>query len=165
MKELPKKTINSTNFVKKNHDEMDEFELLPIKIEKILVQSSEGALVVFTSGGKQVGYPLNAIEGTMLVFVQSQCTKLAHIPTIYHLFLSTYRDLGWTLETTTLEAKLGDVFYGRIKWKNAKGKNIYSQCSGGDAIVLAQMTEAKINVVKKVLDDMDEFNLEFDMYE
>lgn len=165
--EIPKKKLNENNALDKD---LSKFERLPLKLDKILVDSNEGggcALAVVSADNKQIGLSLNAIEGTMISFVHTMCARQPHIKTIYHLFLDTFKDMGAKLESAVIEAVEGDIIYGRLCWVDRKKRKFYNKCTAGDTIILAELAKAKLEIVRMALDKLDPLDFEYqeDIYE
>ena len=156
-KNTPKKKIDKTLIIKKTANELTDFDLIPIRLDKILVSVNDEVLVLLVADDKQVAFPINSIEATMLTFVHCGCTSNTHINTIYHMYIGLLREINTKIESATIEAQDGDIWYARLKITNNKNKTVYSQCSVGDALVLSLFTEAKLYIVRKALDEADIF--------
>jgi bifunctional DNase/RNase len=159
---IPKKKIKASQIIQKTVEELTEFDLLPIKLDRMIMSQNGECLMVVVAQGKQVVCPINGMESTMLTYIQSGCVDKPHIKTIYHIYIDTMTGLGNTLESGVIEAQLGDVLYGRLKWKNAKGDDFYLKCSVGDVLILSSMMKGKIYIVRRVLDDMDSFDTDYE---
>ena len=158
---IPKKNIKSSKIIKKSADEMTEFDLLDIRLDRMFLGPNGDAMVLLVAEGKQVAYTLNSIESTILIYVQNNCNESSHIDNIYNIYNNTMKGLGNKLEAGIIESKVGDVLYGRIKWVNSKGEPFYLKCSVGDALILATMNKSKIYIIRKVLDDMENVDIQF----
>ena len=148
--------------------ETAELKLYEVKLRNLLVDPNGGALALLEADGKKVIYPLNESEGTILTFVRSGCSTFSHIKNIYQIHLDTMREWRYELVTATIEAKVGDVYYATLQWKDRKGRLVFNPCSVGDALILASMAESKIQIIKNVLEEMqelDEWPYEFETIE
>jgi len=142
-----------------NLETPDNLECLDIDLTQILIDSSDNSMyAVMESNKKEVLFHLNAYEGTMLTFVKSGCGEHSHIKTIYQLYLETMQLIKCELIKVVIEVKCGDVIYSRLIWKDRKDRTIYSMCSVGDALILAIMSNAPIQIIKKVLNALDDIS-------
>ena len=149
--------LNSKNFDPSKLQDVEELALLPLVVKDALVNSYDGGVVVILRGpGKTFAENLDASTGTALMFARSGLSEHAHIKTIYQVYLGTMRELGITLESVTLESQHGDVLYCRLEWCKKDHRRIYTVMSLGDALVLMHLADAKLQVVRKVLDNMDD---------
>jgi bifunctional DNase/RNase len=150
-------TKKTNNIIK---SDMSEFDLIPMTMERIMVAMTGETLVIFEADCKQVAFPLNNIESTMLVFVQSGCIRKEHIRTIYDLYLDTLEEMGVKLIENVIESQLGDIYYGRLHFVDRKNRKFYTQCSAGDVIVFSSITQNPVKIIRKTLDAMDPFEME-----
>ena len=148
---LTKKDVESARAV-------EDLEILPLTIEKIMVDPEDGAVVILQSDDKLLGFPLNAIEGTLLSFVLSGLSDDSHIVTIPQLLLRFLGDQGTVVKSVTLESKVGDIIYASCAFQDRKHREFYAIVSIGDGLVLATLAGAKLGVVRRVRDAMDEFD-------
>jgi bifunctional DNase/RNase len=154
---IPKKKIKKIEIISKSADELTEFDLIPITLEKMLVTLNNDSLILLSTNNKKILLPINNMEATMLTFIYSDCADESHINTIYHLHISTLEHLGIKIDSAVIEAKDGDIWYGRLCMINKKGKKFYCQCSAGDAVIFATFTKTPLTIVRKVLDSVDAF--------
>ena len=135
---------------------IEELECISMDIQHVLLNPNDGAaLAVIETEEKKVAYPLNSQEGTLLSFVRAGLSEHAHIQTIYQIHYSTMRALKFELKRAVIEAKQGDVYYARLVWEDPKGRRLFHSCSVGDAMILACLADAKMEIVKKVLEAME----------
>jgi bifunctional DNase/RNase len=156
--DIPKKKIKKTDIISKSANELTEFDLIPISLQKMLVTMNNDSLALLATDSKKILLPMNHIESTMLTFIYSGCANNTHINTIYHLHVATLEYLGIKIDSATIEAKDGDIWYGRLCMINKKGKKFYCQCSAGDAVIFATFTKTPLNIIRKVLDSADSFD-------
>ena len=156
-KKLPNKKINKKEI---NNNSLDDYDLLPITIDKLLLTTNDDPFVLLNSNNKKILFDLNNMESSMLTFIESGCEAYTHIRTIYHLYVSTLEYLGTTIKSAIIEAKDGDIWYGRLCLTEKNNKQIYCQCTVGDAIVLSALCKCELLIVKKVLDEADAFEEE-----
>lgn len=157
-KNIPKKKIKKIDIVSKSANELTEFDLIPVSLLKMLVTINNDSLALLSADNKKILLPMNHIESTMLTFIYSGCAKNAHINTIYHLHIATLEYLGIKIDSATIEAKDGDIWYGRLCMISKKDKKFYCQCSAGDAVVFATLTTTPLNIIRKVLDEAEAFD-------
>lgn len=154
-----KKIIVSSDVIRKNYKELTEFDLLPLTLNKLLETGQGILLAVLSTEGKQIALSLNSIESTMLIFVYLGCNKDKHINSIYDLYLQTLESLKTKIESLIIEAKQGDIYYGKICLKDNKNRELLCQCTAGDAIVLSSITSKPLFIVRNVLDDSEPFDM------
>ena len=143
----------------------DEFKCVNIYLDKILVAMTinDCSYALLSSKTKKFCIPLNAIEGTMTTYVKSGCFLQSNVDTIYHMYFKTMTGLGFELENSVIESQRGDIFFARLYWKNAqKNEQITNTCGAGDAIVLSLMSNSPLKIIKKVLEEVDEFEFDSD---
>jgi hypothetical protein len=84
------------------------------------------------------------------------------------MYLETMELIKFDLLEVVIEAKIGDMTYSRLKWRDHKHRIIYKFMSAGDGLVLGSMVEADFKITKKAFEDMDDFSnfeQEFEDYE
>jgi bifunctional DNase/RNase len=155
------KKIKSKQLTVKTAEELTEFDLIPVKIDKMLMGPTGDCIVTLNTELKQIAYPLNNMESTMLTYIQSGCHENTLINTIYDIYLSTMTGLQNKLEAGVIESKVGDIFYGRLKWVNKKGENFFIKCTAGDAIILAVLAKADVYIIRKVVDETEAFEMTY----
>lgn len=167
MNNFPNKKIKKKQIIENSPEELSKFDILPMTLEKLVVNMNDEALIVIKADNKEIAIPLNDIESTILVFIQSNCLDQIHTNTIYQLYLSTLSELGIKIISGTIEAKNGDVFYGRLCLEDAKQRRYFCQCTAGDCIILAILTNAQKQILRGVLDQTEEFeiNMEPDYFD
>jgi bifunctional DNase/RNase len=124
--------------------------------------SGGGSYVLLSAEEKEIGVPLNSIEATMFIFIQSDCNSKPHINNIYSLYLKTLNELNMKIVSAIIEAKSGDMMYARLCLLDQKNRNFYCQCTVGDAIIFSELTDAKLQIVRKVLDDLEPFDMNYE---
>ena len=137
---------------------VEELEIFPLVLERVLVNPYEGSTVLLNSDGKMFALSLNPAEGTALTFARAGLAEFSHVKTIHQMYLATMKEIGTTLESVTLESQQGDVLYCRLAWCDRKHRRAYALCSMGDALVLHALSGAPLQVVSKVLDSMESCN-------
>lgn len=145
-----------------------ELECVDIKLEKILISITfnDSSFALLSSKTKNFCIALNSIEGTMLSYVKSGCFLKSNIDTIYHMYLKTMSGMGFELKSAVIELQKGDIFFARLYWTSDKRKKeIVNVCGAGDAIVLSLMTEAPLKIIKKVLEEIEEFESDPEFFE
>jgi bifunctional DNase/RNase len=148
---------DDAEFLKNLHPTSD-LDLIEVEFYKVTVDSQDGSSVgLYTTPDKIIGIDFNSIEGTMLTFVVSGCADNSHLRTIYHLYLETMNLVKFNLDKVVIESKRGDMIYARLHWIDHKGRKIFKVCSAADATVLALMSNKTIYVIKKVLDDLEDY--------
>lgn len=130
----------------------DLFELLPCAIESILYDADY--MVSLEIEKDLYAVKLNAYEGTIVTFVDTNCSNNSHINIIHQILLKFKESAGFTLERVIIEAKYGDVFYCRLHWKHQNG-DIYNVTSLGDALILAMLSDAPIFIVRFVVNQLE----------
>ena len=128
-------------------------------IDKFIPETAaECCFVLVSAEGRKVGFRLSQAEGALFSFVHYGFAAASHMRTIYHIYLETMETLGYQLTSTTIEAKNGDMYYGRLHFVGAESSKppMFVQVSLADAIILGIMASAKLQIVKRVVDDMDD---------
>jgi hypothetical protein len=148
------------SLIKKNTDNLTEFDLLPLEIKTFIITPDGDSFAVLLADNKYISIALNNMESTMLAFIHSGCNNMTKINTIYDLYIKTLRDLKTTLIACIIETHEGDIVYGRLCLEDSKKRQYFCQCTGGDTIVLSLMTDAKLQIIRRTLDAMDDFDLE-----
>jgi bifunctional DNase/RNase len=132
-------------------------ECVTLKVQK-MVYTSDGPSVLLEGGGKTYVFDLNDAEATLMSYIAAGCSSKTHLPTIYDLFGKTMTDLGAKLERAVIESKVGDVFYGRLVWRDPKNRVLTTLCCVADAITLSLMLKAQLEAVKNVLEEMTDLD-------
>jgi bifunctional DNase/RNase len=153
-KELPKKKISK----KQINNSLTDYDLIPVSIDKLFITMNDEPYILLVTEEKSILFELNNIESSMLTFIASGCELYTHVSTIYHLYISTLEYLGTKIVSSVIEAKDGDVYYGRICLEDKNQKKIYCQCAAGDAIVLSSFCKCDLFIIRKVLNDSDAFD-------
>jgi hypothetical protein len=140
-----------------------DLDLVDIEFYKITIDQNENqAVALFTSPDKIIGFDLNSVEGSMFTFVVSGCVDYTHVKTVYQLYLETMNMLKFQLEKVVIEARQGDMLYSRLHWLDHKNRKIFKYCSAGDGLVLGMLAKTKIKVIKKTLQELEDFT-EYDL--
>jgi hypothetical protein len=135
-----------------------ELETIPVHLSRVIVSPSVGAIAILASDDKEVGLPLSASEGAMMNFVHRGLAEDAHIPTLPQMYLRLLKDIGTTIESVTLESKVGDVIYASVRLVDRKHRRFWSICSCADGLILAVLSKSSLGVVKTVWDALDDFS-------
>lgn len=147
----------------KNLKPSSDLDLIDIDFYKITIDQNENqAVALFTSPDKIIGFDLNSVEGSMFTFVVSGCIDYTHVKTVYQLYVDTMSMVKFKLEKVVIESKQGDMLYARLHWIDNKNRKVFKYCSAGDGLVLGLLTKSKIQVIKKTLEDLEDFT-EYDM--
>lgn len=157
----PKKRFKSSDIIKTSPERLAEFDLIPIKMECLALSMNNEPVVVLSTSEKRIALVVNNIESTMIAFIHSGCMPTKHINNIYDLYMANLKDTKTFIESVTIEARQGDMVYGRLCLNNNKKRRIFAKCSAGDAIILSSLTNVPLQIVRKVIEDMDEFEMQF----
>jgi len=153
MESLPNKKIKATNI---NH--IDDLELIPVKLEHILISPANHSFALITGDDKDIAIPLNSYEGSMLSFVFKGLHKNSHINTIHQLFFKFITDQNTKIESIYLESKVGDIIYASIHFVDAKHRRFYSICSLTDALIFSLINKTELYAVKNAWEKIDSFD-------
>lgn len=139
-----------------NIDSKDNYELISIEVEHIIINPDQRVYLILNSDEKQSLIELNAFEASMLSFVYKGLHKNSHIQTIHQLYLNFMKMHSTNLEQVVIESKVGDVIYTTIKLCDKNYNRTFTVTSLVDGIIFSIITECPLFIVKKVWDDMDE---------
>jgi bifunctional DNase/RNase len=153
MESLPNKKIKVSKI---NH--IDDLELIPVKLEHILISPANHSFALITGDDKDIAIPLNSYEGSMLSFVFKGLHKNSHINTIHQLFFKFITDQNTKIESIYLESKVGDIIYASIHFVDNKHRRFYSICSLTDALIFSLINKTQLYVVKNAWDKIDSFD-------
>ena len=153
MESLPNKKIKVSKI---NH--IDDLELIPVKLEHILISPANHSFALITGDDKDIAIPLNSYEGSMLSFVFKGLHKNSHINTIHQLFFKFITDQNTKIESIYLESKVGDIIYASIHVVDNKHRRFYSICSLTDALIFSLINKTQLYVVKNAWDKIDSFD-------
>jgi hypothetical protein len=137
----------------------DDLRLVELAVDKFIPETAaECCFVIVSAEGRKIGFRFTPAEGAMFSFVHYGFAAATHVRTIHHLYLETMETLGYRLESSTVEAKHGDMYYARLHFtgKDSSKPPLFVQSSLADAIILALMAGSKLQAVKRVVDDMDD---------
>ena len=137
-------------------DQKDNYELIRLKIEHIIINPDQRVYLILDSEDKQSLIELNSFEASMLSFVYKGLHKNSHIQIIHQLYLNFMKIHSTNLEQVVIESKVGDVIYSTLKLCDKKFNRTFTVTSLVDGIILSVITECPLFIVKKVWDDMDE---------
>jgi len=153
MESLPNKKIKVSKI-----NQIDDLELIPVKLEHILISPVNHSYALITGDDKDIAIPLNSYEGSMLSFVFKGLHKSSHINTIHQLFFKFITDHNTKIESIYLESKVGDIIYASIHFVDNKHRRFYSICSLVDALILSLINKTQLYVVKNAWDKIDSFD-------
>jgi bifunctional DNase/RNase len=91
-------------------------------------------------------------------FVFLGCALNSHIKTIHQMYLSLLEETGSTLESGIVEAKHGDVFYSTLEFRDKNERKFRTIASFSDAIILTALAGTELYILKKVVDEIEDFN-------
>lgn len=151
------KNINLTSDeMMENLRSVDELKVVDITGFKIIVSPhTEEVGLVFVANSTEYIVPINHLESITASYYINEFAKHAHVPDIYAAYTHLTRSLGFTLTHAILEAKYGDVTYGRLVWKDAEGKLFTQVATPGDIFIFARIFGIVPGVVTALLEDMD----------
>ena len=150
---LPKKKIPAERMKSSS-----ELEIIPVHLSRVMINPNAGGIAVLTADDKEVALALSSSEGTMISFVHRGLAENAHIHTLPQMYLRLLQDIGTTIESVTLESKVGDVIYASIKLVDRKHRRFWSICSYADGLLLAALSKSPVGVVKALWDTLEDFD-------
>jgi hypothetical protein len=153
MESLPNKKIKVSKI---NH--IDDLELIPVKLEHILISPANHSFALITGDDKDIAIPLNSYEGSMLSFVFKGLHKNSHINTIHQLFFKFITDQNTKIESIYLESKVGDIIYASMHFVDNKHRRFYSICSLTDALIFSLINKTQLYAVKNAWEKIDSFD-------
>jgi len=134
---------------------VDELKVISITGFKIIVSpQSEEIGLVFVVNNTEYVIPINQLESVSASYHINGFAKDAHIPDIYASYFHLAKSIGMTLTHAILEAKHGDVTYGRLVWKDSEGKLFSQIVTPGDVFLFAHCLGITPGVVTALLEDM-----------
>lgn len=156
-KNIPSVKVNKETIIKAQNAK--ELELIPYTVDKIFLDTAHNYVVAIGIQQKIYCVVLPPHEGTHLTFVDLGCAPHAHMKTIYQMYMQTMIESGFELESSTIESKVGDIYYSRLCWINKKkDRKLYSLCGLGDGLILARLVNAKLYIVKNILPLVDAYD-------
>lgn len=142
------------------------FEPVECEIVSLIYHPQEEYIVGIEVEEDEYGINVNNYDGAILSFVDKGCSDFAHINIIHQVLLNFKKQVGFTLERVTIEAKYGDVFYCRLKWtkhyndESKPDKYIFNVVSIGDALILQSLTHCEFYILRNILDQLEKLELD-----
>jgi len=141
-----------------NIENHDDYELVIIEIEQIAADASQRVFVLLTSNEKKCMIEINSYEASMMSFAMKDLHRNSHIQTIHQLLLKYLGTQDIQIDRLVIESKVGDIVYATMSLVDSNHERIFSVISLADAMILSLMTKRPLHAVKKVWDEMDEFD-------
>lgn len=153
---LPKFNLSSKSLSRARPAE--DLEILPITIKSVMVDPDDGMIVVLQAEGKPMGFRVGGAEGALLSFALSGLSSNAHITTLPQLLLRFMTDQGTLLQSVVIEAKVGDIAYASLQFRDRRGKDFYAIVSVGDGLVMSAFSFANLGILRRVWEQVEEFD-------
>lgn len=135
-----------------------ELERILLSYNKILYQQGSNEIIlVMDTDDKTIAFTLADFEGAMASFIYLGCAVNSHIKTIHQMYLALLEEHESSLESAVIESMQGDVVYVTLEFKNKKGHKYRTLSSFADAVMLTALAGVNIYILKKVLDEFDDF--------
>jgi hypothetical protein len=141
-----------------NIENHDDYELVIIELEQIAADASQRVFVLLTSNEKKCMIEINSYEASMMSFAMKDLHRNSHIQTIHQLLLKYLGTQDIQIDRLVIESKVGDIVYATMSLVDSNYRRIFSVISLADAMILSLMTKRPLHAVKKVWDEMDEFD-------
>jgi bifunctional DNase/RNase len=141
-----------------NIENHDDYELVIIELEQIAADASQRVFVLLTSNEKKCMIEINSYEASMMSFAMKDLHRNSHIQTIHQLLLKYLGTQDIQIDRLVIESKVGDIVYATMSLVDSNHERIFSVISLADAMILSLMTKRPLHAVKKVWDEMDEFD-------
>lgn len=156
MKHIPKKRIDLSKLKELNTP--SELERVLLRYGKLLFSQQNGQIIIILeTDEKTIAQPLSEFDGAMASFVYLGCALNSHIKTIHQMYLALLNEFGSTLKAGVIEAKHGDVFYATLEFEDKMGRKYRTLSSFADAIILTSLSGANLYILKKVIDEIEDF--------
>ena len=153
---LPLKHFSTARIEQAN--DASDLAIVPVQVSRIMISPTNGGIVILTTPDKEVALPLSSSEGTLMGFIQGGLAANSHIQTLPQMYIRLLKEMGSSIESVTLESKIGDVIYASIRIVNRKHKRFWSLCSHGDGLILSMLAKCPLGVVGSVWDKLDPFD-------
>ena len=141
-----------------NIENHDDYELVIIELEQIAADASQRVFALLTDNEKKCMVELNSYEASMISFAMKELHKNSHIQTIHQLLLKYLGTQDIEIDRLVIESKVGDIVYATLTLVDSKHERVFSVISLADAMILSLMTNRPLHAVKKVWDEMDEYD-------
>ena len=142
-----------------NLETNDNFDLVIIEVDQIASDATNRIFALLTDDEeRKCMLELNSYEASMLSFVMKDLHKNSHIQTIYQIMLKYINSQGVYVDKIMIESKVGDIVYATLTLVDQKHDRIFSVISLADAMILSLMTNRPLQAVRKVWEEMDEFD-------
>lgn len=141
-----------------NIENHDDYELVIIELEQIAADASQRVFVLLASNEKKCMIEINSYEASMMSFAMKELHRNSHIQTIHQLLLKYLGTQDIQIDRLVIESKVGDIVYATMSLVDSNHRRIFSVISLADAMILSLMTKRPLHAVKKVWDEMDEFD-------
>jgi bifunctional DNase/RNase len=142
-----------------NLETNDNFDIIIIEVDQIASDASNRVFALLIDDEeRKCMVELNSYEASMLSFVMKDLHKNSHIQTIYQILLRYINYQGVNIDKIVIESKVGDIVYATITLVDQKHDRIFSVISLADAMILSLMSNRPLQAVKKVWEEMDEFD-------
>jgi len=146
---------------------VDDLKVVDINEYRIIISpDTMEACLVFKVYENEYILPIHNLESVVASYHIHGFAKNAHIPDVYSNYMHLMRETGFTLNKAILEAKHGDVVYGRLVWKDAEGKLVSQVVTPGDVFIFAQDLNIKPGIVSTLIEEMptiDEWPYHYDI--
>jgi bifunctional DNase/RNase len=156
MNHFPKKRLSLQKI--QNLHTPEELERIELKYNKLMYHPpSSQVVMILEADEKTVGYPLSDFEGAMASFIFLGCAKNAHILTIHQMYVSLLKEIKSQIVSAVVESKQGDMYYATLEYIDRNGNKFRTVSSFADALMLTHLTGTKLYVLRKVLDEIEDF--------
>lgn len=136
----------------------EELERVELKYNKLMYHPpSSQVVMILDTDEKTVGYPLSDFEGAMASFIFLGCAKNAHILTIHQMYVALLKEIKSELISAVVESKQGDMYYATLEYIDRNGNKFRTVSSFADALMLTHLTDTKLYILRKVLDEIEDF--------
>lgn len=137
----------------------DNFDLVILDVDQIASDAAHRIFALLTDDeDRKCMIELNSYEASMLSFVMKDLHKNSHIQTIYQILLRYINSQNVSVDKIVIESKVGDIIYATLTLVDHKHDRIFSVISLADAMILSLMTNRPLQAVRKVWEEMDEFD-------
>lgn len=143
-------------------DNNDLYELIPIFLESVVIDTSGKSFVILSDGIKKCALTLNSYESGMLTFVAKEYHKNSHIQTIHQTFLKLCNLYKTNLESVVIENIVGDVIYTSLKFLDKNLNNYFTVVSLCDGVILSILSQIDLQIIANVWDNMEPFDDDWD---
>jgi bifunctional DNase/RNase len=147
--------------IKINFDEIkdtDDLELIKVEIEALMSTPDHRTFVVLTDQNDKRIVELNVYESSMLAFAFKGLHLNSHIQTIHQLFCKYLKLFHASMESVTIESKVGDIIYCSLKLVDKDFKRTFAISSLCDGLLMSLINETSLFAIKTVWEQLDEYD-------